>query len=105
MHHIRSYIWSITNPIRISKAHSESKAAITVGLVPYAITTINHGKVYVANREDGTVSVISALNNTKIGNDIKVGKGPDAIGVDEFGHKVYVANFDNNTVSVINCKK
>jgi YVTN family beta-propeller protein len=88
----------------LAKHTPNQKAAITVGLVPYAITSITHGKVYVANREDGTVSVISALNNTKIGKDIKVGKGPAAIGVDEFGHKVYVANFGNNTVSIINSK-
>jgi YVTN family beta-propeller protein len=85
----------------LAKHTPNQKAAITVGLVPYAITTIIHGKVYVANREDGTVSVISALNNTKIGNDIKVGKGPDAIGVDYSQDRVYVANYDDGTVSVI----
>ena len=45
----------------LAKHTPNQKAAITVGLVPYAITTINHGKVYVANREDGTVSVIQCI--------------------------------------------
>jgi YVTN family beta-propeller protein len=46
-----------------------------------------------------TVSVIDTMNNTKIGDDIKVGKGPSAISID-LG-KAYVVNHDDNTVSVI----
>ena len=37
--------------------------------------------MYVANYLDNTVSVIDGENNTKIGNDIKVGKGPTGISV------------------------
>ena len=53
---------------------------------------------------NNTVSVINSINNTKIGNDIKVGNGPFAIGVAPDKGKVYVANSGNNTVSVIDEK-
>ena len=56
--------------------------------------------MYVANLANNTVSVINETNNKKIGNDIKVGNKPIAIGVNS--GKVYVANSANNTVSVIN---
>ena len=58
-----------------------------------------NGKVYVANFRDNTVSVIDSLNNTKIGNDIKVGRGPDAIGF--YTDTAYVANSIDNTAYVI----
>ena len=58
----------------------------------------NIDKAYVANIDSNTVSVISALNNTKI-KDIPVGKGPSDIA--SFSDKIYVANIDSNTVSVI----
>ena len=61
----------------------------TVSVIPEAVSEITHikvgktptaidinqatGTVYVANLADDTVSVIDGLNNTKIGNDIKVG--------------------------------
>jgi YVTN family beta-propeller protein len=35
--------------------------------------------IYVANRDDDTVSVIDGQNNTKIGKDIPVGASPSAI--------------------------
>jgi len=86
----------------LAKRTPNQNAAINVGIVPDAIG-VTHGKVYVANRLDNTVSVISALNNTKIGNDIKVGRGPGAIGVNfnVLSPTLYVANLDDNTVSLI----
>ena len=46
-------------------------------------------------------SLISTLNNSKIGNPIKVGREPYSIGVDSQGLKVYVANSGVDSVSVI----
>jgi YVTN family beta-propeller protein len=52
------------------------------------------GTVYVANSGSNTVSVISEdkNNTTKIAQDIPVGNGPIAIGVDYVTDTVYVAN-------------
>ena len=44
-------------------------------------------------RDDNTVSVIDARNNTKI-KDIKVGNAPAAIGVNNFTNTIYVANYN-----------
>ena len=85
----------------LAKHTPNQNAAITVGKSPTAIGIDPvHGKVYVANSGDNTVSVISSLNSSKIGS-IKVGSNPHAIGVDSDNRKVYVANSGDNTVSVI----
>ena len=74
--------------------------SIPVGKGPSAIgVNLNTNTIYVANKEDNTVSVIDGKNNSKIGKDIPVGKGPSAIGVNT--NTIYVANKDDNTVSVI----
>ncbi len=39
--------------------------------------------LYVANYADDTISVINGTNNTKMGEDIDVGRAPFAIGVDD----------------------
>ena len=54
---------------------SKQNAHITVGQTPTGIG-INFltNRIYVANSGDNTVSVIDDKNNTKIGNDIPVGK-------------------------------
>jgi YVTN family beta-propeller protein len=74
-------------------------AHINVGRTPVAIGVIL-GKVYVANLDDSTVSVIDTANNSKI-KDIMVGKGPAAIGVLPLLNRIYVANSVDNNVSVI----
>jgi YVTN family beta-propeller protein len=64
----------------------------------------NRNIIYVANSDDGTVSVIDGYNNTKIG-DIKVGSGPSAIAPGPLSSDtIYVANSDDGTVSVIDGK-
>jgi YVTN family beta-propeller protein len=75
---------------------------IAVGKSPRAIA-INEdtNTVYVASRDDGTISVIDGANNTKMGN-IKVGKGISDIAINEDTNTVYVANSYNGTVYVIN---
>jgi YVTN family beta-propeller protein len=82
---------------------SEQIAHITVGKNPTSITSGDEYRIYVANRADDTVSVIDEKNNTKI-MDIKVGKSPGAIAVDESTHTIYAANYGDDTVSVIDAK-
>jgi DNA-binding beta-propeller fold protein YncE len=86
---------------------------IKVGIRPIAIAIDDNeedprsrGTVYILNsgigsaHDTGTVSVINGTTNEKIGDDIKVGIRPMAIGIDKGVHTVYVAN-DDGTVSVI----
>ncbi len=84
---------------------SDQNPSITVGKAPSAIGIYSENiccyqKIFVANYGDNTVSVIDGTNNTKV-EDIKVGKGPKAIGVDFNTPAIYVANYGDNTVSVI----
>src|SRR5262249_684944 len=88
---------------------------IPVGNGPIGIGVYREAhRVYVANcgNEEllwkcngNTVCVSDTLNNSKIGKDIPVGRGPVAIGVDSFKHRIYVVNKIDNTVSVINGTK
>jgi YVTN family beta-propeller protein len=59
--------------------------------------------IYVVNSGSNSVSVISALNDTKI-KDIAVGERPVAVGIDETTNKVYVVNAFSNNVSVISAE-
>jgi len=59
------------------------------------------GFAYIANFNDGTVSVINTLTNAVVST-ITVGKGPYGVTVIPDGSLVYVANTADNTVSVIN---
>ncbi len=61
-------------------------------------------KIYVTNRETGTVSVIDS-NSGGSPKNIRVGEGPGFIAVDSSHNKIYVANEDSNTVSVIDGNK
>src|SRR5215831_10569587 len=77
----------------IRKYTPTQNAYIIVGSSPSAIGVNNlKNKIYVANLDDDTVSVIDGNNNTKIGKDIPVGKKPLAIGVNRFTNTIYVAN-------------
>ena len=58
-------------------------------------------KVYVANMDSNTVSVIDTATNT-VSATVTVGSGPVGVAVSPNGLKVYVANWGSNTVSVIN---
>jgi len=103
---------NITHAQRIPELHEKSLDEITkyspteyphigVGNVPMGIG-VNDYTIYVINQKDDTVSVIDGINNTKIGEDIKVGDGPAAIGINSFTNMIYVVNLYDNTVSVIN---
>ncbi len=61
-------------------------------------------KVYVANQDDNTVSVIDAATNIRPAittATVNVGSSPDEVAVTPDGKKVYVTNSDSNTTSVI----
>lgn len=74
---------------------------IEVGAAPnYIAVDSCHNKIYVANGDSNTVSVIDGNNDTEI-RQISLGNAPEYIAVGEKG-KIYVTNRDNNYVSVIN---
>jgi YVTN family beta-propeller protein len=80
-----------------------AKSAVFPVLLPFARDMYSvENTIYVANLLDNTVSVIDGKNNSKIGNDIPVGKGPSAISVNT--NTIYVANQGDDTVSVIDEK-
>ena len=58
------------------------------------------GKIYVANFDNNTVSVINASSDKGIST-IPVGENPGDIAVNPSTNKIYVANLGSNTVSVI----
>jgi YVTN family beta-propeller protein len=58
---------------------------------------------YVANYNDGTVSVIDGKTNTVLSN-ITVGNGPNAVSVNPATNIAYVGNYNDGTVSVIDGK-
>src|SRR5208282_881693 len=74
-------------------------AAQPVGCAP---NSANYPCVYVANSNDGTVSVINATTNTVIATDtVTVGFSPEGVAVTPDNTSVYVANSGGGTVSVI----
>jgi len=71
-----------------------------VGCAP---NTTNYPCVYVANQNDGTVSVINAITNAVISTDtVTVGNFPAGLAVTPNNASVYVTNSGDGTVSVIN---
>ena len=72
-----------------------------VGLKPHSIA-VNEitNKIYVANDDSGTVSVIDSNSGVKVKN-IGVGAAPTSVAVDISHNKIYVANRDSNSISVI----
>jgi YVTN family beta-propeller protein len=61
----------------------------------------NGKKAYVANANDGTVSVITVATGAVAADTIDVGDGPASVAFSPNGKKAYVANYDDDTVSVI----
>ncbi len=83
---------------------AETTISLTVNsqLVGCAAGSANYPCVYVANSNDGTVSVINAITNKVIPTDIvTVGNFPAGLAVTPDDAYVYVANSGDNTVSVI----
>jgi YVTN family beta-propeller protein len=58
-------------------------------------------RVYVTNRNSGTVSVIDGTTGLLVGSPIPVGAQPWGVAVNETANRVYVANALDDTVSVI----
>ena len=87
------------------KLPSKENPHIAVGKSPSAITVGDLENdleiAYVVNHDGNSVSVIGINNNSKIGDDIPVGKSPVAIVADIVSDKLYVINHDDNSVSVI----
>jgi YVTN family beta-propeller protein len=82
----------------------DEDAYIDVGKSPSAVgifydEVLNSVRVYIANGDSNTVSVISGENNTKIGEDIPVGDNPMTMTV--WNDLIYVVNEFSSTVSVI----
>lgn len=95
---INSNSGSPVKNIRVGKYSSGQD--LTPGSSSMAID-FDDNKIYVANSDSNTVSVIDAVNDSVIAR-ISVGKHPISIAVDTWPihPKIYVAN-ENNTVSVI----
>ncbi len=76
--------------------------AITVGNSPHGIAVNEKTNgVYVANKDDDTVSVIDWTSNEVV-ETIEVGDAPESIDVNTVTNTIYVANKIDNTMSVIN---
>lgn len=74
---------------------------VEVGRYPCAVVLNADGtRAYVANREDGTVSVIDTRKRETIAT-VTTGKTPQAITVDPRHHRVVVANTGSGTITVI----
>lgn len=75
------------------------KATTTIGSSPSGIAVSPDGtRLYVANRDSGTVSVVNATNNTVVST-VKVVSSPSAVAVDSTGARVYIAG--DRAVSVL----
>jgi len=85
----------------IATATNTVTATVTVGLNPEGIAVTPDGtRVYVANFNANTVSVIAAASN-KVTATVTVGANPAGVAVTPDGAHVYVANQNNNSVAVI----
>src|ERR1700709_2490273 len=83
----------------IAEAQSVT-SSLVMGSTPYAVA-VNPvtNKVYVANQNSGTVTVIDGATNTTTA--VAVEGTPHAVAVNPATNKVYVANLGSNTVTVI----
>ena len=91
----------MSGTVSVIDSNSGSKARdMPVGELPaYIVVTPLHNKIYVANRDSNTVSVINGNTDTEI--EQTVGTRPIYI-MFVGQNKIYVANYGSNTVSVIN---
>jgi YVTN family beta-propeller protein len=80
-------------------------ATIPVGGTPNAIDENPYtNRIYVANEDSDTVSVISG-KTSKVLATIPVGSDPFTLAVNPLSNKIYVGNVESNSVSVISGKK
>jgi YVTN family beta-propeller protein len=85
----------------IHAAEYDILATITVGTNPRGIAFDSaNNRMYVANHNSGTVSVISTASNTVI-KTITVGANPWGVAFDSANNRMYVGKYNSNTVAVI----
>jgi YVTN family beta-propeller protein len=73
---------------------------VTVGANPVAVAVnTTTGKVYVANQDSNTVTVIDGATNNPV--NVPTGAGPAAVAVNPLTNSIYVANGDAGTLTVI----
>ncbi len=76
-------------------------ATVAVGRLPWRVVVDErHGRAFVVNRGDGTVSVLDGGTGTLLGV-VPVGSDPVAAAVDEQTGRVFVANGGDATVSML----
>ncbi|MFN4219836.1 MAG: beta-propeller fold lactonase family protein [bacterium] len=73
---------------------------LKVGSQPLGVATPDGRRIYIANYNDNTVSLVDAKNNIEVGR-FKTGYKPSKIEVHPSLRWVYVSNEGSNTVSVI----
>ncbi len=83
------------------KMNNMVTTTVPVGNYPYGVAVNPNGtKVYVANQNSNTVSVIDTATNNVTAT-VNTGIGPQGIAVNPNGSRVYVTNGGSNNVSVI----
>ena len=83
---------------------SNSRQEIAVGTAPVALAVnATSGRVYIANRGSGTVSVLSAATNTVL-ETIDIGSRPYLLAVDALTDQVLVSRTFSNVLTVIDGK-
>ena len=80
---------------------------ITVGKRPTGLAidiTKGSNKLYVANHNSNSISVIDTTSNKVINNIASFGDSPVGIAIDSLSNRLYVSNIASNTVSVIDTR-
>lgn len=86
----------------LNNTSAVATAFVGVGNNPVALAVRPDGnKCYVANKNDGTVSVVSVPNAAITGSPIAVGTAPVAMAMQTAGNFVYVVSQGGNSLSVI----
>ncbi|HVQ51777.1 MAG TPA: Ig-like domain-containing protein [Mycobacterium sp.] len=104
----------VTVTVPLSSTQLQTNTALpsgtsTLGNSPSAAVVGSDGRMYVANTDSNSVSVINTVTGQRIdantspsSMDIAVGSSPSALALSSDGKKLFVANTGSNTVSVIN---
>ncbi|GAA0266968.1 protein kinase domain-containing protein [Cryptosporangium japonicum] len=78
------------------------ESTIPVGAAPHSVAASpDRSRVYTANYDDGTTSVIDTATRKKIGTDAKVGTNPRCVAVSADGKHAYFAVTGDDTLTVL----